>query len=482
MYIMQKTSYFLFPENKELRVDKYLYKILNAILKSSFTGLWITDGKGKVLGISRASEKISEIRASEVIGKNIITLQGKGFFNKSIALEVLRKKVSVMRTQKIKSGKIILTKGKPILDDKGNIELIILNDWDVTYLNKLKEKLKESQTLAKGYRSELSRVRIKDLEENNIVFKSKTIKRVLEAALMVSKVDASVLLSGESGVGKSLIAKLIHKYSPRANQPFICVNCGAIPESLVESEFFGYKEGAFTGASKGGKLGIFELADKGTIFLDEISTLPLQLQVKLLHVLEEKKIMRVGGTKYKKIDVRIIAASNRNIEELVRKGIFREDLFYRLNVVSIFIPPLRERLEDIPLLINFFLNKFNKKYKKEKIITPEGINFLYNYSFPGNVRELSNFVERAVIMIKKKKIELESIFQLGIKSEKNFPILLKEKEIPLKEAIENLEHFMIGRAIKKYKNQIKVAEVLKIDQSTISRKIKKYGIQNNDML
>jgi transcriptional regulator with PAS, ATPase and Fis domain len=479
---MQEISNFIFSEDKDLKFARYVFKTLNAILKFSFTGLWVTDGKGKVLGISRASEKISEIRASEVIGKNIMTLQGKGFFNKSIALEVLRKKTSVMRTQKIKSGKIILTKGKPILDNKGNIELIILNDWDVTYLNKIREKLKESQTLAKGYRSELSRIRIKDLEGNNIVFKSKTIKRVIEAALMASKVDVSVLLSGESGVGKSLIAKLIHKYSPRANQPFICVNCGAIPEFLMESELFGYKEGAFTGASKGGKLGIFELADKGTIFLDEIDTLALQLQVKLLHVLEDKKIIRVGGTKHKNIDVRIIAASNQNIEKLVEEKTFRQDLFYRLNVVSIFIPPLRERPEDIPPLVNFFLYKYNKKYKKKKIITPQLINFLYSYNFLGNIRELSNFVERAVIMTKKEKIELEDIFQLGMKFGKNIPILLKEKELSLKEAVENLEHFMIERAIKKYKNQIKAAEVLKIDQSTISRKVKKYGIQNNIML
>ncbi|MDD5014715.1 MAG: sigma 54-interacting transcriptional regulator [Atribacterota bacterium] len=479
---MQKTSNFLFSEDKDLKFSRHIFTILNSILEYSFSGLWITNGEGKVLGISRASEKISEIRSSEVIGKNILTLQGEGFFNKSIALEVLRKKTTVMRTQKIKSGKIILTKGQPVLDNKGNIKLIILNDWDVTYLNNLREKLKESQALTKGYRSELSRIWIKDLEENNVVFKSKISKRVIESALMTSKVDASVLLLGESGVGKSLIAKLIHKYSPRANQPFICVNCGAIPESLMESELFGYEEGSFTGASKRGKVGIFELADRGTIFLDEIDALLFQLQVKLLHVLEDMEIIRVGGTKHKKVDVRIIAASNQNIEKLVEQKNFRQDLFYRLNVVSIFIPPLRERQEDIPPLINFFLYKFNEKYKKKKIITPQLTNFLSSYHFPGNIRELSNIVERAVVMTKKENIELEDIFQLGLKLDKNFPIILEEKELSLGEAVGNLEHFMIERAIKKYKNQIKVAEVLKINQSTISRKLKKYGIKNNDML
>jgi len=462
----------------KLNMHKQMAKILKAVIGFSFDGLWITDGEGKVLIINRASERFNMLKNRDVIGRKMKDLQKEGFFDKSVTLEVLRKKVSVTMIQKVRSGKSILVTGNPILDEEGNIELVITNERDITYLNKIKEELKENKALTRRYQSELSKAQLKDLEKDDVIFRSEAMEIVADAVLTVCKVDSCVLLSGESGVGKSLIAKLIHKHSLRSNGPFICVNCGAIPESLIESELFGYEKGAFTGAGKGGKAGIFEIADKGTLFLDEINTLPFHLQVKLLRFLESKEILRIGGTKYKKIDVRVIAATNQDLKDLVKKKKFREDLFFRLSVIPIYIPPLRERIDDIPPLVKFFLDKYNKKYKKEKFISPLVIDSLCEYSFPGNVRELSNLIERMVIMIKNKEIKLEDIPQTVIKSTRASPLFLGERDLTLKKAVEKLESFMIEEAIKKYKNQRKIAEILGVSQPTIARKIKKYRYNN----
>jgi len=462
----------------KLNMHKQMVKILKAVIGFSFDGLWITDGEGKVLIINRASERFNMLKNRDVIGRKMKDLQKEGFFDKSVTLEVLRKKVSVTMIQKVRSGKSILVTGNPILDEEGNIELVITNERDITYLNKIKEELKESKALAKRYQSELHKFRLKNLEDDNIIFRSEAMEIVADAVLTVCKVNSCILLSGESGVGKSLIAKLIHKHSLRSKGPFICVNCGAIPESLVESELFGYEKGAFTGASKGGKAGIFEIADKGTLFLDEIDTLPFHLQVKLLRFLESKEILRIGGTKYKKIDVRVIAATNQDLKDLVKKKKFREDLFFRLSVIPIYIPPLRERIDDIPPLVKFFLDKYNKKYKKEKFISPLVLDSLCEYSFPGNVRELSNLIERMVIMVKNKEIKLEDMPQTVIKSTRASPPFLGERDLTLKKAVEKLESFMIEEAIKKYKNQRKIAEILGVSQPTIARKIKKYRYNN----
>jgi len=460
-------------------IDAYkrIVRMLDIIIEFPFDGLWITDGKGKVLRINKASEKINEVKASDVIGKNVKDLEKEGLFDKSVTLEVLRRKDSATIVQHIK-GKSILSSGNIVFDDKGNIELVVSNERDITHLNKVREELKETQALAKRYQSELSKAQLKDLEKENIIFESKAMEKVVDAALTVCKVDSCVLLLGESGVGKSLIAKLIHKYSSRNGQSFISINCGAIPESLIESELFGYEEGAFTGASKGGKAGIFEIADKGTLFLDEIDTLPLHLQVKLLRFLEDTEILRVGGVKYKKIDTRMIVATNQDLEDLVKKGKFRKDLFFRLSVVPIYIPPLRKRIDDISPLVKFFLDKYNKKYKKEKFISPLVINSLCEYSFPGNVRELSNIIERMVVMTKSKEIKLENLPQVATKTIEVSPPFLGEEGLPLKEALQRVESFVIKKTMERYRTQEKVAKILRVSQSTIARKIKKYKSNN----
>ena len=280
-----------------------------------------------------------------------------------------------------------------------------------------------------------------------------------------------------------MIAKLIHKHSDRNNGPFIRVDCAGIPDSLIESELFGYEKGAFTGARVEGKPGFFELANKGTLFLDEIGEIPLSSQSKLLRFLEDHEIIRIGGTKAKEIDVRVITATNKKIDEMVSSKLFREDLYYRLNVVPIHILPLRERRDDILPLIFHFLNKFNKAYRKEKVFSPEVIETLSRYDFPGNIRELSNIVERLVVITENERIEARDLPNtIASCYFKEIPYPFLSEGIPLKDALEKCESLIIEKAIKKYGSQREAAIALKVDQGTISRKIKKYSLSQNDVI
>ncbi|MCX7793725.1 MAG: sigma 54-interacting transcriptional regulator [Thermodesulfovibrionales bacterium] len=308
---------------------------------------------------------------------------------------------------------------------------------------------------------------------SNIISVSDKMEDIIKTCLKIARTKAAVLLRGESGTGKELFAKAIHYESDRAKGPFVAINCAAIPENLLEAELFGYERGAFTGASSS-KPGKFELADGGTIFLDEIGDLSFSLQAKLLRVLQEHSFERLGGTKTLKIDVRVIAATNRNLEEMVRNGDFREDLYWRLNVVPLFLPPLRERKEDIPVLIEYFLKRFNKEYSKNVSLTSRCLERLVNYRWPGNVRELENTIERLVLLTDKDTI-----------SEEDLPLFIKEdislavnKSGCLKVEIEEIEKKRIEEAlIKTNYNQSEAARLLGITQRQIGYKIKKYGIK-----
>ena len=462
--------------SKELDLFKNMKNWLDTIIDSSYDGLWICDHEGKVIRINKASEKINQVKAEEVVGKNMRELITEGFFDKSVTLEVLRRKTAVTMIQKIKSDKKILVTGNPIFNEKGEIAFVVTNDRDISELDHLRSQLQEAQALAKGYISKLSELEMKGVDLSNIIFQSKEMGRIIEMALRVANVDSTVLLLGESGVGKGMIAKLIHKHSERTHGPFIRVDCAGLPDSLVESELFGYEKGAFTGAKTEGKPGFFELANEGTLFLDEIGEIPLATQSKLLRFLEDHEIIRVGGTEPKEIDVRIIAASNRDIEEMVKMKLFRRDLYYRLNVVPLFIAPLRERGEDIIPLIFYFLDKFNKAYHKKKTFSPDAIDLLSKYDFPGNVRELANLVERFIVVSENDHIETKDLpgIVTGALSEAT-PYSFLSENIPLKDAIEICEELIIEKTLKKYGSQREAARVLNIDQSTISRKIKKYS-------
>ncbi len=307
--------------------------------------------------------------------------------------------------------------------------------------------------------------------KEEIVYASKKMEEVLRQASLFAKADAPVLILGESGVGKELVARFIHRESGRKGK-FVSVNCAAVPKDLFESELFGYEKGAFTGAVKS-KPGLFEEADGGTIFLDEVGELPLNMQTKLLRVLQDSEIRRVGGTRSKKVDVKVVAATNRDLEELIEKGEFREDLFYRLNVLTLEIPPLRERPEDIMELTGFFLRKFSEKYGKKVEITPEALELLLKYSFPGNVRELENIIHRLVIT-SSGIIKEDNLSELKGKSK---PCEELDFSKPLPEKIAEIEKKLIEEALKKCDYvQVRAAKLLGIDEKSLRYKRKKYGI------
>lgn len=332
----------------------------------------------------------------------------------------------------------------------------------------------------KSKREELEHELKEKYHFQNIIYASSSMKEIIKTALKIAPTKATVILRGESGTGKELLARAIHFNSPRLKKPFIAINCAAIPETLLEAELFGFEKGSFTGAyaSKKGK---FELADGGTLFLDEIGDLTLSLQAKLLRVLQEQSFERLGGTKVLKVDVRIIAATNKNLEEMVKRGEFREDLYWRLNVVPIFIPPLREHKEDIPLLVNHFLKKFNKIYRKKIKITPEAIEKLLDYPFPGNVRELENLIERLILLSEKTLIEIEDIEKFLYSKNLN----LSEKAFPEKEPswksksllseLEEIEKEKILKALMKCNfNQSKAAKLLGMTRRQLSYRLQKY--------
>jgi two-component system NtrC family response regulator len=325
-----------------------------------------------------------------------------------------------------------------------------------TYL--VRENMVLRETLRDRFKSE------------EFVYQSEKMHEVSSLVVRIAKTDSTCIISGESGVGKEVVLNMIHALSERKSFPLIKVNCAAIPETLLESELFGYEKGAFTGAYQR-KAGKFELADKGTIFLDEIGDIPLLLQSKLLRVIQEREIERLGGTHPIKVDVRIIAATNRNLEEEVRKGTFREDLYYRLNVVNIVVPPLRERKEDIPLLLDFFLKKYNVKHKKNiKGLTREARDVLVRYDYPGNVRELENIVERAVVLTRGDHISSEDLPNLAEQA-------MGASDSGIRGTVESLERSMIIEALANADwVQTKAAATLGLSERMLRYKIKKYSI------
>lgn len=452
---------------------------LEAMFDSSYDEIFVTDGDGNTLRVNSACERLYGVPASQIVGKNVRELERNGIFSPSITPLVLRTRERTTVVQETKSGRKVVATANPVFNEEGDIVRIVTNSRDITDFHTLKTRLSETEDLVKRYLDEVQTLRQEHTRVDNFVANSKAMQAVVEIARRVARFDSTVLLQGESGTGKDSLAKLIHTFSARGSGPFMKVNCGAIPETLLESDFFGYVPGAFTGAQKGGKAGVIEMANKGTLFLNEIDAMPLHLQVKLLHVIQEKQFMRVGGTREVKVDIRVIAASNKDLSALVAQGQFREDLFYRLNVIPVMIPPLRDRVEDIPLLINHFLQQTCSKYAVAKRISPQAIDLLASHRWPGNVRELENIIERAVVTSAGpiiRPIDLpENIRKAHASNGKATPFAGRSSVHPL-DSLDEIEKVLIIQAFQEGGSTRKAAALLGVSQSTVVRKMQKYGI------
>lgn len=449
--------------------DENIFALTQEIIDAVADGIIIVDAKGIVRQTNKSYEAMANIRKQDYINVHIDTLVENGLIHQGLSPMVVDRK-ETMSIVDFRNGKDMLLTGTPVFGRTGEVICVLCNVRDVTELRNLKEQLSESKRLQQDYLKKLNEV----MSPNILNFHTENAKmrHIVELAMRVAPSNSTILLLGESGVGKGVFANLIHQSSKRNAKPMMEINCGSIPPNLFESELFGYEAGAFTGASKGGKPGIFELADKSTLFLDEIGDLPGDMQVKVLKAIQDKKIMRIGGNKPIHVDVRIIAATNRILEDMVKKKTFREDLYYRLNVIPILIPPLRERPEDILALTLHFIKKLNREYSMNKFFQPLVLNAFLDYHWPGNIRELENTVERLLITSTSSEIPLASFYEIKGNSGNNDGTIA----IPLQEILDQKEKELLLATYKSTNSTRKSASLLGLSQSAFMRKAKKHGI------
>ena len=490
------------------KYEKYKADIF-AIINALYDGIYILDNNGIVVDANKAYMELLGIKESELIGKPMNTIWEKKIYNeeeafiildhkeqmpsmavineldnkklktkvpKSVGLMALeeKKEISVV-TRIARRKKTVIMTGIPLFHEDGEVDFVVTGIRDISEFIKLKEKLEAVESDRELYINELKYLR-KNQMQTDLVGKTIGMEQIRKNIKQVAKTDVTVLITGETGVGKEVVAREVYLNSQRKCAPYIKVNCAAIPESLFESELFGYEKGAFTGAASKEKLGLFEMANNGTILLDEIGEMPLKLQSKLLRVLQEKELTRIGGAKTIKIDVRVIAATNKNLQEQVKEGSFREDLYYRLNVFQINILPLRERKEDILILSSHFVEKLNKKHSKFINIEDDALEALKFYNWPGNIRELENIIERLVVINDKSLITREDVIS-ALGNEVFSEEVVYNENITLKEAVNLLEKNIIEKALKKYGSTYKAAKVLGITQSAVVKKAKVLGIK-----
>jgi PAS domain S-box-containing protein len=457
------------PKNADLRELRELYNDFLDIFRNCFDGIYVSDGNGRSLFVNKGFERVYGLDSRDFIGRNARELERLGYIDPLITPNVIATKERQSAVQRTKSGRSVMATGIPLFDDEGNVRKVIINSRDLTEYFELQERLSKAEVNLVRAQSELTRLRQDSQKINGVICSSEAMQAVVELALRLAKVSTTLLIQGESGVGKDVVARLIHAESPRWEAPFIKINCGAIPAELLESELFGYERGAFSGARREGKPGTLELAHEGTLFLDEIGDMPLALQVKLLQVLQDRTLTRVGGTKPIKVDFRLIAATNRDLRAMVREKAFREDLFYRLNVVPIGIPPLRERAEDIIPLAHHCLEEVNERYGYSRRFSGPVMDWMLRYSWPGNVRELRNIVERLVVTARSDEIGVESLpLELGGNDVQQAVQPLDFKALRMAH-----EADVVRAAVERFGSIGRAAAHLGISESTVKRKLRR---------
>ena len=463
--------------------EKALQNYLDDLLDASFDGIVISDAEANVLMANRAYEVLSGIGKNEIVGHNLKDLIHEGTLRKAAVFEVTKTRMpTTMVHHYPRTAKSAMVTGNPLFDKDGNLLYVVANFRDITQLTEMSRKLGDSNILEFEDETVYLNPDLANLPDYGILVRNKRMKTCLQQAMQVAQFDTHVLLLGESGTGKTRLAEIIHKASPRSKRPLVSINCGSIPENLLESELFGYEKGAFTGASTQGKVGQFQLASGGTLVLDEIGELSLALQVKLLHAIEEKQILKVGGTRLLDIDIRIIAITNRDLKNMVNQGTFREDLYFRLSVVPIVVPPLRERTDEIPLLAKYFLDQFNRKYGTRKYMVHDLQKVLTRQEYPGNVRELRNLVERLVVMSSEDEITREHLDSFSPETENRFDLTYYEENTTLQEYLADCEKNAILKVLKEEATLVQAAKRLDLSSPTLWRKLKKHGIRHKRMI
>lgn len=456
------------------RAARHSLRELDSVLEFIHDGIWVIDGQGVTRRINRAMERIAGIRACEVVGRHVSEPLREGRFKTCVTLRALETRHTVTLFDDYSNGKRCLNTSTPVFDEDGRVWRVIAAIRDITELENLQTKLSNLEVEALAYR-----LRAQGLEgesKSGLLGQSLLVQRVRQDIAKAAQAEAVTLILGETGTGKSMAAKLIHDMSARADRPFVAVNCGAIPPALMESELFGYEGGAFTGAARGGKRGMLELAQGGTLLLDEVGELSLPMQAKLLHVLDGQPIYRVGGTQPIVVDTRLIAATNQPLDKMVADGRFREDLFYRLRVLCVEMPPLRERRDDILLLAWYFLRKIGQETGTTKRLDPRTEQIFLAYAWPGNVRELQSVVQSLLTLCERQNIlpgDLPSYMREAAE-EPPEPAAPRES---LTSAVERLERDMLSAALAETGSTYKAARRLGISQSSVVRKAKKYGLQ-----
>lgn len=476
----------------ELARDKALK---DAIFNASYDGIAVLDAEGAFLDINPAFERLTGIKRAEWIGRRIEEMQRfPGVTQRSATLQVIRTKAPATTLVNITGGEMVLITGSPHFGPDGQLLNIILNMRNMTQLNYLKYQLEQGRWETRHgqleqFRSSYLHPRLQEVGLGDFVFASPVMSNILSTLFQIADFDSTILLYDETGTGKGILAKCLHRLSRRAKGPFVEMNCGALPDTLVESELFGYEPGAFTGSARSGKHGFFEHAQHGTIFLDEIEALPLGAQAKLLKVLDDKVVTPLGTAAPRPVDVRIVAATNRSLQEMVAAGTFRADLLYRLEVIPIYIPPLHERPEDIHAFIDAFFTQFCKQFGRACVLSSEALTILLRYPYPGNVRELRNIMERLVQTAAGTEIGVQDLpervrnaapslspVQSGkALSERAIENSLPER-IDLVRYVEDIERKFLEHYARLCGSTYELAERTGLHQSSVMRRLKRYGI------